>query len=210
MWCSRGSNNVLRGGTSYLIEVTSVAGGAGRCTWRSTSPQRVVRGGAARGSAVAVVTGRSVLQLKRGADPLRNTLAGSAARRRDNAREFGVPLTDTGQATAVCIYDASSMLVRARRAPPVRSAAPAHRMLAAAEERTRVQGSRVAARRHENADAQGGRRGTAKIVAKGAGATLVPPLPAALPVVVQLITSDGSVGKRRIRRAVSAATTGRS
>src|SRR5205085_5949010 len=108
--------------------------------------------------------------------------------------DFGTPLPDTGTSYALCIYDATSTVVARVRAPAGDLCG------AGLDECWRQRRSALAYKDRERLPdglktltLKAGDAGKAKIIAKAAGVTLaVPPLPATFPLVVQLVSSDGS------------------
>jgi hypothetical protein len=186
---------VVRGGTAYLIEVTSAQLGGGTLQFSlDFDPAASCDGTPRAGCRTPVATGGSSLKLKQGLDPSQRQLVWKWAPGATTLlTDFGAPTTTVGTSYVVCIYDASSSLVGSARAPAGDGCGSGLR------DCWRQSGTKFTYKDRERLPdglktltLKAGIAGRAKIIAKGAGATLgVPPLPAAFPLVVQLVNSHG-------------------
>jgi hypothetical protein len=186
---------VVTGGTTYYVEVTSKASfGAILHIDLTFTPAAQCAAAPLAGCRTPTVPGTSSLRMKTGVDPAHQQLQwkwvhGAAT----TLADLGDPTTEIGTSYALCVYDASAMLVSQSRAPAGDLCGMQTRPC------WRAKGNGFAYK--DAAELPDGLKvitlksaaaGSAKIVLKGAGAALaLPPLPAVFPLTVQLVNSTG-------------------
>ncbi len=182
---------VVQAGTAYWIEVTSYAFGGGVLHVDvDFTPAAACTAAPRAGCHVPTTTGKSILQWRSGAKSrlLWKWMPGTTT-----APEFGNPLARTGTSYAFCAYDASSQLVASASAPPGdRCGLGLQNCWRQSSTGFNYKDRELLPDGLQSIQLKAGAAGRAKIFVKGRGASLeVPPLPAAFPLVVQIVNNAG-------------------
>lgn len=186
---------VVTGATTYYVEVTSKSSFGGILHIDlSFTPAAQCAAAPLAGCRTPVVPGTSSLRMKLGVNPAQQQLQwkwvhGAAT----TLADLGDPTTEIGTSYALCVYDASSMLVSHARAPAGDLCGTQTRPCWRAK--GNGFGYKDAALLPDGLKVvtlKSGAAGSAKITVKGAGGSLdLAPLPAAFPLTVQWVNSDG-------------------